>query len=121
MDAARVQQEQPSAGTKEPRVGRQGAHSGRLLLRMPEPLHAELAKVSHNEGVSLNTFITDVLASAVGWRSSGVRPRGRTRPEVQAAPADRTRRLLPTLLVANLVVVSAVGIVAIVLLVQALR
>src|SRR5207248_2501714 len=43
-------------------------HSGRLLLRMPRTLHAELTRLAEREGVSLNQFITDALASAVGWR-----------------------------------------------------
>jgi hypothetical protein len=88
---------------------------------MPEPLHAELAKSAQSEGVSLNTFITDVLASAVGWRSSGLRPRSRTRGAGAAPAADHRRRLLPTLLVANVVVVAVVGVLAIALLVQAIH
>ena len=79
------------------------------------------AKASQNEGVSLNTYITEVLATAVGWSGSGLRLRGRRRRRGDAAPAERTRHVLPVLLVANLVVVAAVGIVALVLLVQALR
>src|SRR4029453_19678872 len=43
-------------------------HGGRLLLRMPRTLHAELTRLAEREGVSLNQFITDALASAVGWR-----------------------------------------------------
>ena len=43
-------------------------HSGRLLLRMPKTLHADLTRASEREGVSLNQFITDVLASAIVWR-----------------------------------------------------
>ena len=60
MEAAQGPQESPAERRK-----RGGTHSGRLLLRMPESLHAELAKSSQSEGVSLNTFITEVLASAV--------------------------------------------------------
>jgi antitoxin HicB len=44
------------------------SHSGRLLLRMPRTLHAELTRVAEREGVSLNQFITDSLASVIGWR-----------------------------------------------------
>ena len=47
---------------------RAGNYSGRLLLRMPTSLHEELAQASDRDGVSLNQFITGVLASAVGWR-----------------------------------------------------
>jgi HicB-like protein involved in pilus formation len=90
---------------------------------MPESLHAELAKTSQSEGVSLNAFITEVLATAIGWQGSGLRARGKPRrpsDAAPAAPAPPKRRLLPSLLVANLLVVGAVGIVALVLLFQAL-
>jgi RNA polymerase sigma-B factor len=120
MEAARSQPEGTPTGGKERRAARSGAHSGRLLLRMPESLHAELAKASQSEGVSLNAFITEVLASAIGWEGSGLRKRGNPRPPAEAAAAAPKRRLLPSLLVANLLVVGAVGIVALVLLFEAL-
>src|SRR4029077_17075189 len=50
----------------EPRS--EASHSGRLLLRMPRTLHAALTKAAERENVSLNQFITDSLASVVGWR-----------------------------------------------------
>jgi hypothetical protein len=106
--------------TKERRAGRSGAHSGRLLLRMPESLHAELARASQSDGVSLNTFITEVLANAVGWQGSGLPARGKRRRPARAASAEARRPMLPSLLVANLVIVGAVGIVALVLLFQTL-
>lgn len=93
---------------------RAGTHSGRLLLRMPESLHADLARASEKAGVSLNGFINDALASAVGGRAGAARP-------ARAEGARGRRRLVERLLVANLVVVAAVGVLAIVLLVQALR
>lgn len=48
------------------------SHSGRLLLRMPRTLHAELTRVAEREGVSLNQFITDALASSIGWRRDAI-------------------------------------------------
>lgn len=39
-------------------------HSGKLLVRMPKSLHAELAKAAAREGVSLNQHIVFLLASA---------------------------------------------------------
>ena len=60
---------------------RPGSYSGRLLLRMPASLHEELARASDRDGVSLNQFITGVLASAVSWRNedaSAVRPAAET-------------------------------------------
>jgi hypothetical protein len=44
-------------------------HSGRLLVRMPGTLHAELAREADREGVSLNAFIVAALSGAVSWRS----------------------------------------------------
>lgn len=42
------------------------SHSGRLLLRMPPALHAELAETADREGQSLNAYITGVLADRNG-------------------------------------------------------
>jgi antitoxin HicB len=111
------------------------SHSGRLLLRMPRTLHAELTRASDQEGVSLNQFITDVLAGAVIWRSrpaSGGPNAGSTGPiqtpgaesltaELNAAPASRrdASRLVPLALAANFVVVGVAGIVAVVVLIAA--
>jgi predicted HicB family RNase H-like nuclease len=111
-------------------------HSGRLLLRMPRTLHAELTRLAEREGISLNQFITDALASAVGWRLSRSAGRPPTRslnqvpgaealtPEQGAVPESedrRSRRLLITLLGANVVVLAIAAIVAAVVLVVALR
>jgi antitoxin HicB len=45
------------------------AFSGRFLLRLPRGLHAELARQAEIEGVSLNQFVTTMLAGATGWRT----------------------------------------------------
>lgn len=47
---------------------------GRILLRLPKSLHAELIAAATTEGVSLNQFTVAALAGAVGWRESGDRP-----------------------------------------------
>jgi hypothetical protein len=110
---------QPERGRSE----RTGTHSGRLLLRMPEELHAELSRASERKGVSLNAFITSTLASAVGWRTGpGDAPSAprRTRGAAEAMQPAR-RRGLGFLLVANLVIVGVVGVLAIVLVVHTLR
>ena len=102
---------------------RPGRHSGRLLLRMPEGLHAALARESERKGMSLNAFITGTLAGAVGWEGAAGARKAR-RPGTQQPPADAAparRRVVERLLVANLVVVAAVGVLAIVLLVRALQ
>jgi antitoxin HicB len=43
-------------------------YSGRFIVRVPQSLHAELARAAEREGVSLNQFVTNALASVVGWR-----------------------------------------------------
>lgn len=80
---------------------------------MPEELHADLARAADRAGVSLNAYITETLAQTVG------RPRERE----AAAPKPRrgNRRLVERLLVVNVIVLAAVGGLAIALLVQALR
>ena len=42
------------------------AYSGKFLMRVPRSLHARLARRAAQEGVSLNQFLTGVLASQVG-------------------------------------------------------
>jgi antitoxin HicB len=115
------------------------SHSGRLLLRMPRTLHADLTRASEREGVSLNQFITDVLAGAVIWRSGGdptdAPGRAKTTPINQAPGAEalhteqsagrRSRRqptsLVTAALAANFIIVSIAGLVAIGVLIAALR
>jgi hypothetical protein len=78
---------------------------------MPEALHADLARASERAGVSLNAYINDALATTVGRRREGPH---------SSAPKAR-RRFVERLLVMNLVVLSTVGVLAVVLLVEALR
>jgi RNA polymerase sigma factor (sigma-70 family) len=103
-------EEHPKDGSEErPKDG----YSGRLLLRMPQSLHAELAEAAEREEVSLNQFITNTLAAATRWH----------RPDGQADDADEeprtSPRWLPAAIVTNIVVVAIAGIVALVLLVVA--
>ncbi len=44
--------------------------SGTLSLRLPKTLHAEVAQVAAEEGVSINQFILAATAKAVGHRLS---------------------------------------------------
>lgn len=81
---------------------------------MPGGLHGELARASDREGVSLNQFITSVLAGAVGWG----REDATVAPGRSAIPRARSR-WLTFLLAANLVLVAAAAISAIVFLVAA--
>ena len=82
--------------------------SGRLLLRMPPDLHAELTRAAEREGTSLNASITRRLTESVGWGEGA----GQSEPE--------RSRLLPALLIANAVVVGLAAIVSVVILLIAL-
>jgi RNA polymerase sigma-B factor len=108
------------AEERQPQQGQQSTHSGRLLVRMPQSLHAELARVAEREGVSLNTLITGALASAVSWRDGAVEGLDVVDAEARHEPAPARRRFTSVALAANLVVVVLAAIVAIVLLVVAL-
>ena len=103
----------------EPRSA--ASYSGRLMLRMPHSLHAELARAAERDDVSLNQFITSSLASSVGWRQqNGDAP---AEPEaVEDEPSsDRTPGgWLSRAMVVNAVLLGLAGIAAVVLLVVAL-
>jgi hypothetical protein len=86
---------------------RSGNYSGRLLLRMPRSLHEELARASDRDGVSLNQFITSVLASSVEWR----REDSGTGSQVRAT--SRRPRGMAIVLVLNLVLVGLAAAAAI--------
>jgi hypothetical protein len=109
MEAA--EEPQDSAADRRKRTG---THSGRLLLRMPESLHADLARASERAGVSLNGYINEALEETVGRRPRTARPAATEQPR-------RRRRFVERLLVINLAVVAAVGVLVVVLLVQAIR
>ena len=93
----------PASGAK----GRTG-HSGRLMLRMPQSLHADLAQAAEREEVSLNQYITNTLASSLRWHSEGQQ-------------AGTPPRWLPAAIVTNIVVVLLAGAIALGLLIIALQ
>ncbi|MGH3001380.1 MAG: toxin-antitoxin system HicB family antitoxin [Gaiellaceae bacterium] len=96
-------------------------HSGRLLLRMPRSLHAELAARSDADGVSLNQFIVAALARSV---SSDAPPAHEFGGAGDASPERRPRPAAPALryaLLANAVVVALAAVTAIALLLTAWR
>ena len=102
------------------------SHSGRLLLRMPQTLHAELARTAEREKVSLNQFITDTLAGALGWRTTGRKAQvTRAVPglddegEVEPGPrsSGERSRVSSTVFVLNFIIVALAAVVAIVVLV----
>ncbi len=101
----------------EPRQERTA--SGRLLVRMPRTLHAELSATAEREGVSLNQFITGALSTAVGWRdvegNTAAPPvDGPEEPVSGRAQRWRSRpSLLTAALIANFVVMAAAAALAI--------
>ncbi|OLD99194.1 MAG: hypothetical protein AUG91_07365 [Actinobacteria bacterium 13_1_20CM_4_69_9] len=96
----------PPEGTPAPKQRQKaGTYSGRLLLRMPRTLHEELAKASERDGVSLNQFITGVLAAAVDWRNANGEPGESAR--------RRRPRGMALLLAVNLVLVGLAAAAAI--------
>lgn len=104
------------------------SHSGRLLLRMPQTLHAELARTAEREHVSLNQFITDALAGALGWRTTGrkahvtraVRGVGDDDAEPGRETSGHRSRFSSTVFVVNGVIVALAAVVAIVVLLAVL-
>jgi antitoxin HicB len=114
------------------------SHSGRLLLRMPRTLHAALKQAAERENVSLNQFITDSLASVVGWQrgttgsgpapinqepgeaglTAGPRAAPSRPPPVRRSPRVPAR-FLTAALTANFLLVAIAGTIAILVLIAA--
>jgi multisubunit Na+/H+ antiporter MnhC subunit len=99
-----------SLPTEEPEDRDKPAPSGRLLLRMPRTLHADLAQAAEREGTSLNQFITAALATKVG---SGP-------DEARSEPSQTQSRVIAAALVANAVVIGLAAVAAIAVLIVAL-
>ena len=105
-------------GQDVPRPRSLSSHSGRLHIRMPQTLHAELARAAEHEYVSLNQFIVSSLSSAVRWRGDA-EPGPKQQGELVAAPGStRTNRWVVLI---NLLVLAIVAAVAVVLLVLAIH
>jgi predicted RNase H-like HicB family nuclease len=118
-------------GRQVPAPRAAATHSGRLLVRMPPTLHADLARLADREKVSLNTLIVGILSGAITWRQAGERGGSPAAPSVNgdgesaAIPARtptavRRERLLSVALTANLVIVVIAGLLAIGLLIALL-
>ena len=110
LETAAVETE-PEADSSKVRA----RYSGRLMLRMPQSLHADLAEAAEREEVSLNQYITNTLAARVGWHTEGAGEAHAER-DSRAPP-----RWLPAAIVTNTVVVLLAGIIALILLVVALE
>jgi RNA polymerase sigma factor (sigma-70 family) len=101
----------------EPRAGdAKNGHSGRLLLRMPQGLHTELASAAERDQMSLNQFILETLAAGVGWHQAGDHQQTRSSPTRRPPP-----RWLPAAIVANIVVLAVAAVVAVIVLLAGLQ
>jgi len=112
---APVKKQEREFSSEPPGQGKpKDGHSGRLLLRMPQSLHAELANAAEREEVSLNQFITNTLAAAMSWQQAEGHEDGGA-----FGPRPPTPRWLPAAIVTNIVVVVVAGVVAVILLLVA--
>jgi hypothetical protein len=90
------------------RESRESTHSGRLLLRMPRALHAQLAERADAAGSSLNQYIVETLTRAL------------EEPPTEGAPEPRrVPRSLRVALLANALVVALAAATCVVLLLVA--
>ena len=107
----------PGAARRSKRTNSGGERSGRILVRMPPPIHHDLAAAAEREGVSLNRFITGTLSAAIG-RQDGVEgaPRSPSTADGTGLRVREVPRWLPAAIVANIVVVVVAALVALVLL-----
>jgi antitoxin HicB len=55
-------------GLPVPEPGGGGAYSGKFIQRLPKSLHAKLNVRARQEGVSMNTLVTTLLAEGLGRR-----------------------------------------------------
>jgi predicted RNase H-like HicB family nuclease len=105
-------------GAEVPEPRRPSTHSGRLLLRLPQTLHAELAHQAELEETSLNGYITSLLAAEVGRQQIGASAPADP-PAAEPRPEAPRPRFLSVAILANLVVVLLAFVAAVVLLVLA--
>jgi len=96
-----------------PRGGQ--SFSGRLLLRMPSSLHADLSRAAEEEGTSLNQFIVAALSRSL----TGPPTPDAVDAQTLSAPTPQPPRLLGLALVVNLVAVLVAAGIAVALLVVA--
>jgi predicted HicB family RNase H-like nuclease len=91
------------------------SYSGRLMLRMPRSLHAELSEAAEREEVSLNQFIASSLERALD--APAVADREVPAGDDEVGDGRRVPALLRLAIIINLIVVLVAGVVAVVILV----
>ena len=102
------------------------SHSGRFLVRMPGALHSQLASAAERDHLSLNRFITNVLAASVASSSTVVAEPGAAAPAAHTReggrrPAVKRSRAFRLALAINVALIVIAAVAAIVLLVLALH
>ena len=104
-------------------VTERSSHSGRLLLRMPRTLHAELAHAAQREGTSLNQLIVRLLSRSLGVSDEPVGEEALKASRGRDGRVARRRgsRGLRVALAINLAVVILAGAIAVALLIVAWR
>ncbi|MGZ4171117.1 MAG: sigma-70 family RNA polymerase sigma factor [Solirubrobacteraceae bacterium] len=123
---ATVGAESAAAGGDAPGTGKGKpgtAYSGRFLVRMSGDLHEQLVHAAAQENVSLNRFVTAVLADSVTEKpADDARAQRSSEDDAPAmAPGRNPGRSLRVALAANVLVVVLAATVAVVLLVLALQ
>jgi RNA polymerase sigma-B factor len=73
----------PAPGRQSVKQRSPSGHSGRFLVRMPGPLHEQLVSAAKREQLSLNRFVTNVLAASV---SPAVSPEPSPQPSPEPSP-----------------------------------
>lgn len=53
-----------------PEPGSGGSYSGKFVQRVPKSIHARLVMRARQEGVSMNSLVTSMLAESLGRRES---------------------------------------------------
>jgi RNA polymerase sigma-B factor len=103
-----------ASGREVPDPRTAASYSGRLMLRMPRSLHAELAGAAEREGVSLNHFIASSLERALAAPADAT-----GEPFEDAGDRGGVPALLRLALSINLVVMLVAAAVAVAILVVA--
>jgi predicted HicB family RNase H-like nuclease len=96
------------------------SYSGRLLVRMPRTLHAELSRAADREGTSLNAYIIGALSASISWRRPDAAAKAAAQPP-RPEGAGSPPRALSLALKANLIVLAIAAALALALLVSAWR
>ena len=109
-DGNRVSAQPSPSAVAESSRPKPATPSGRLLLRIPPGLHAELARAAEREGTSLNGYIIARLGEAVG-RTPESGP--------VAGSSGLSAVTLRRLLIANVVTVALASLAALAILLVA--